>query len=103
MQIVAVLLKKMQSGEKLAPDKLLMLKDAKMKNDLGKKRLEEINARLNELQEAMEMKRSGMVKVYGVIYQGCKIVISDAVYYVKTEFQHARFVKDRADVKIESY
>ena len=102
-QVMAVLLKKIQAGEKISPEKMTMLKDAKIKNDICKKRQDAILNRLEELMVEMEMKRSGMVKVHGYIYQGCKIIISDAVYYVKKEFQHARFVKEGADVKIEAY
>ena len=51
----------------------------------------------------MEMKENGMIRVSQTAYSGCKITISGAVYYVKTDISHARFIKDRGDVKVDVY
>ena len=55
------------------------------------------------LQDDMEMKENGMIRVSQTAYSGCKITISGAVYYVKSELSHARFVKERGDVKVDAY
>ncbi|MBE5929577.1 MAG: DUF342 domain-containing protein [Lachnospiraceae bacterium] len=103
MQNLALLAKKLKQGEQLPVDKILLLKQTQKRVAEIDKEMEEIDARLDELQDDMEMKENGMIKVSQTAYSGCKITISGAVYYVKTEISHARFIKDRGDVKVDVY
>lgn len=102
-QNLVLLAKKLKQGEQLPVDKLLLLKQSQKRIAEIDKEMEEIDARLDELQDDMEMKENGMIRVSQTAYSGCKITISGAVYYVKTEISHARFVKDRGDVKVDAY
>ncbi len=103
MQNLALLAKKLKQGEQLPVDKLLVLKQSQKRVAEIDAQIEEIDKRLEELQDDMEMKQNGMIRVSQVAYSGCKITISGAVYYVKTDISHARFVKDRGDVKVGTY
>ncbi|MGN1083999.1 MAG: FapA family protein, partial [Lachnospiraceae bacterium] len=102
-QTLVMLVKKLKQGEQLPVDKLLLLKQSQKRIGEIDIRTEEIEKRLDELKDDMEMKSNGMVRVSQTAYSGCKITIAGAVYYVKTELSHARFVKDRGDVKIDAY
>ena len=103
MQNLALLAKRLKQGEQLPVDKLLLLKQSQKRVAEIDAQMEEIDNRLDELQDDMEMKENGMIKVSQTAYSGCKITISGAVYYVKTDISHARFIKDRGDVKVDAY
>ncbi len=103
MQNLALLAKKLKQGEQLPVDKILLLKNSQKRIAEIDKEMEDIDARLEDLQDDMEMKENGMIRVSQTAYSGCKITISGAVYYVKTEISHARFIKDRGDVKVDAY
>lgn len=103
MQNLALLAKRLKQGEQLPVDKLLLLKQSQKRVAEIDAQMEEIDNRLDELQDDMEMKENGMIKVSQTAYSGCKITISGAVYYVKTDISHARFIKDRGDVKVDVY
>jgi len=102
-QNIVLLAKKVKQGEQLPIDRLLLLKQSQKRVAEIDKQIEEIDKRLDELQDDMEMKENGMIRVSQTAYAGCKITISGAVYYVKTDISHARFVKDRGDVKVDAY
>ena len=102
-QNLAVLAKKLKMTGQLPVDKLLMLKQSQKRIAEIDEELEAIDNRLEELQDDMEMKTNGMIKVSQTAYSGCKITIGGAVYHVKSERSHTRFVKDRGDVKLEAY
>lgn len=103
VQNIVLLAKKIKQGEQLPVDKLLLFKQSQKRVTEIEKQIEEIDQRLDVLQDDMEMKENGMIRVSQTAYSGCKITISGAVYYVKTELSHARFVKERGDVKIDAY
>lgn len=103
VQNIVLLAKKVKQGEQLPLDKLLLLKQSKKRVAEIETQLEDIDKRLDELQDDMEMKENGMIRVSQTAYSGCKITISGAVYYVKTDIAHARFVKERGDVKVDAY
>ncbi len=102
-QNIVLLAKKLKQGEQLSVEKLLLLKNSQKRVTEIEAQIEEIDKRLDELQEEMEMKENGMIRVSQTAYSGCKITISGAVYYVKSDLSRARFVKERGDVKISAY
>lgn len=102
-QTMVLLAKKLKQGEKLPVDKILLLKQSQKRIGEIDAEVEEIDNRLDELAEDMEMKSNGMIKVSQTAYSGCKITIGGAVYHVKTDLSHTRFVKDHGDVKLEAY
>lgn len=102
-QNIVLLAKKVKQGEQLSVDRLLLLKQSQKRVAEIEQQIEEIDNRLEELQDDMEMKENGMIRVSQTAYSGCKITISGAVYYVKSDISHARFVKERGDVKVDAY
>ncbi len=103
MLILSNLVKRLKLGEKLPLDKMLQLKRSNERREEIHKRNADIDIRLNELKELIDSYVGGAVRAQGTIYPGCKIVISNAVYYVKNETTYCRFYKERGDVKLDVY
>ena len=82
---------------------MLQLKHSNERREEIHKRNADIDIRLNELKELIDSYVGGAVRAQGTIYPGCKIVISNAVYYVKNETTYCRFYKERGDVKLDVY
>ncbi|MCH5273159.1 MAG: DUF342 domain-containing protein [Lachnospiraceae bacterium] len=102
-QTIVMLVKKIKSGEQLPMDKLVLLKQSQERVAEIDTIVEQNDKQLEELQDDMDMKGNSMIKVSQTAYSGCRITIGGAVYQVKTELAHARFVKDHGDVRIDSY
>lgn len=100
MMSLAVYAKKLKSGEQLPVDKILWIKQAKARIEEIDQELERADERIGELEEDMEMKGNGCVKVSQTAYSGCKITIAGANYHIKSDLSHLRFVKENGDVKI---
>lgn len=103
LQILLTLAKRIKLGEKLAPDKLLQLKNATATKETLEKRKTEIAERLKTLKDTIDSYEGGCVKVSSTIHPGVKLTISNAVYYVKTEASYCRFIKEAGDVKLTGY
>lgn len=100
VQILTLFAKKIRGGEKLPTDKLLYIKTLTQgKEDLENK-IVEIENKLNRLESIIESNDSGCVKIGSMIYPGCRVVISNVVYFVRTEMSHCRLVRDRADIRV---
>lgn len=97
------LVKRIKLGEKLSPDKLLNLKKTNERKEWLEKRNGEINERSAALKEQIDSYVGGRVRAEGVIHSGCKIIISNAIYYVKTDTSFCSFYKDAGDVKLDVY
>jgi hypothetical protein len=58
--------------------------------------------RVNELQEEVENRNAGIVKVSGIMYTGVRIGIGSIYYYVKEELKYVSLYKDGAEIKLSS-
>lgn len=103
MQTLTGLAKKVKMGEKLQGDKLLQFKISTGQRELLLKREEEINMRMERLREEIDSYEGGAVKIQGNVYNGSKIIISNAIFYVRQEISYCRFIKRQGEVKVESY
>lgn len=103
MLTLTALAKKIKMGEKLQGDKLLQFKISNGQRELLLKRGEEIKGRMEVLREAMDSYEGGSIKVQGNVYNGCKIIISNSIFYVRQEIAYCRFIKRQGEVKVESY
>ena len=64
------------------------------------KKLEKDMARYMSLSEEIEEDAGGNVVIQGTIYPGCRIIISNVMYFVKSEVSHSKFVREGADIRI---
>ena len=102
-QNLLLYLKKLKSGEKLPADKMLLIKSMSVNKDALEKKKTEAMERMEELQSYIDDNESGCVKISDTIYPGCKVIISNVVYYVRKETVHCSLVRDRADIKVGPY
>ncbi len=102
-QNLLLYLKKLKGGERLPADKMLMVKSMSVNKDALEKKRAEAIARMEELQTFMDDNESGCIRISDTLYPGCKVVISNVVYYVRKETVHCSLVRDRADIKLGLY
>lgn len=101
-QGISIIHKNLQTSSKVAYDKLDNLKQFTQASIQINAKLKESIERYNELKPEVEGNASGMIKVYDTVYPGTKIIISNVVYYVKDSLQYTKFIRDRADIKLET-
>jgi uncharacterized protein (DUF342 family) len=102
-QNILLYLKKIKNGEKLSPDKLILVKTMNVEKEQRESKRAQLLERMNYLQEFMNNNASGAVKVSDTIYPGCKVVIAGIVYYVRKECVRCALIRDGADVVLTSY
>lgn len=59
--------------------------------------------RMTELQAITGEQSGGCVRISGVIYPGCKVVLYNTPYHIRSAMKYCRLIKDRADVKMVEY
>jgi len=97
-QILDLLQKKYNS--QIPADKLITYRVTKETYDRYLVELEDNQERYNALMQIFDKNESGSIIIEKNIYSGCKIVISNIVYYVREEMFCKRFVKDDVDIRI---
>ncbi len=98
-QTVALIRKRLQAGA-VPFDKMGTLRQMTQSNITLDAQLQDARRRYDELKVDMDGNANGMIKVQDTIYPGTKIVISNVIYFVREEIHHSKFVRDRADIKI---
>lgn len=97
------LLTKMSKNSELPLDKkLLLAKSVQLKLQLQQKQ-EKILGEQNELEIYFEELSRGKVKVYDVIYPGCRIIIGSSMMYIKDSIKFVSFYRANAEIKMGSY
>ena len=99
-QVVASAHKKLQSGSSMSFGQLESLKQLTKTSIYLNTQLTEATVRYDILKIDVESNASGMILVKDVVYPGTKIIISNAVYFVRDAVHHTKFVRDRADIKL---
>ncbi|ROR30794.1 hypothetical protein EDD66_102449 [Mobilisporobacter senegalensis] len=103
LQVVTLLQKKMDLGEKLTADKLNYLQIAS-KNSLAlEENIEKAKARFEDLKVVIENTEGGKVRVSNIAYPGVKIVISNVIYFVRSEQHYCQFLREGADILVKPY
>lgn len=103
VQVVTLLQKKLDLGEKLTADKLNYLQVAS-KNSLAlEDNIGKIKTRYEELKVIVENTDGGRVKVSNIAFPGVKIVISNIMYYVRSEQHYCQFLREGADILVRPY
>ena len=97
-QIIDLFQKKYNN--QIPADKLITYRVTKDTYDRYQVELEENKERYEALAGVINQNESGCIIVDKTIYSGCKIVISNVVYYVREEMFCKRFVKDDVDIKV---
>lgn len=101
--VLATLTMRLKKGDKLTPDQLRNFKqlstEYKELNDTILKQMDEYDAYLEQVDMT---DTEAVVKVSECAYPGTKITISEVYTQLKAPAQHARFVKEGADIRIKA-
>lgn len=100
-QVLTRFKKKLSNGEKIPQDKLLYLQTVSKSYSRVEENITEAETRYVELKEVIENTEGGCIVVKNVAYPGVKIVISNVVYFIRSETHFSQFVRDRADIKVK--
>lgn len=100
VQQILELFKKKYGLNNIPPHKLSTYILAKETCVKYTKDLEVATARYEVLSNVMEENDNGTITVDGVIYPGCKVVISNVPYYIRNELYAKAFIKDGVDIKV---
>ncbi len=100
-KVVNLYTKKLQQDGKLPEDKMKALKNATQKKKEIEDNLEEAEERFHYLEDEMEHNSNGRIQIENIAYPGVKVVISNIIYYVKSEIQHGQLIRDGADIRVK--
>lgn len=103
LPIVETFKQKISEGEKLSQDKIDYIRMATENCIALRRELKKNSRRRDKLQLEINNSDKGSIRVEKLAYPGVKIVISNVVYFIRKEVQYARFIRDRADIKIVPY
>lgn len=97
------LLTKMSKSMDLPEDRRNLLnKSIQLKLQLKQKQEQILNEQ-KELDEYLEELSKGKVKVYDVIYPGCRIIIGSSMMHIKDPIKFVSFFRVNAEIKMLSY
>ena len=99
-KIVSNYARRIKNGETFETRVLNNVRESAKRKEFLEKRLEKDMDRYMNLSEDIAENESGNVIIYGTIYPGCRIIISNVMFFVKSEISHSKFIRDGADVRI---
>lgn len=99
-QIIELFEKKFGGRENIPSDRIVTYISAKETYEKFVERQAKSKARYYELSTLMESNENGYVRVEGIIYPGCKIVVSNVIYYVRKDIMYSKFIREGADIKV---
>lgn len=102
-KIVDMYSKKLAKGDKLPPDKLAALKQAKQVVESATKEFKENQQQMEQMQEEIMANSNGVIKVQSVLYPGVEVTIADVQMHVRNETKYCRLVRDGADIRVQAY
>jgi uncharacterized protein (DUF342 family) len=101
--ILVTLTMRMKKGDKLTPDQMRTIKQL---SEEYKTLTETINTRMDEYDKYMDSvditETDSVVKVSECAYPGTRLTISEVYLQLKAPTQHARFVKEGADIRVKA-
>lgn len=100
LPIIDTYKRKISQGEIFSQEKLDYIRIATNNCIMLRKELKECQNQFEQLRAEIGNNDEGWIKVENIVYPGVKIVISNVIYYIKTEVHYSKFIRDRADIKI---
>ena len=99
-KIVDMYSKRIAKGDKLPPDKLATLKNAKQAVEAANEEFHKEQELLEHYQEVINADSNGQIKVMSLLYPGVEVTIADVVMHVRNEMKYTRLVRDGADIVV---
>lgn len=100
---VIKLLKRLESVDKLTPEKELILSKSVKSRLFYINRLEELREELATLEEILSQSAQGKVRAQIIIYPGTRVTIGTAYLNVKENLHYCTLYRDGADVRVGPY
>lgn len=101
-QVIVLLNKKKELEGDLDEQKKVMYISATRNKIFLNNKIGLSEKRLQELQEDVEKRHDGRIKVRNTVFPGVRITIGTSKYFVRDELKYVCMVKDGADVKLTS-
>ncbi len=98
-QFLSVYKSKLERGDKLPEDRLNQIKLVNKKVQILDMEMRKVEEQCAIIREEIEQYSNGKIKIEKIAYPGVKLMISNAVYYVKEEIRRCQFIKERAEIK----
>lgn len=102
-QTLVLFARKIKAGEKLPTDKIVSIRTITGVKESNTKKLKELEHTQEKLRAIIDNNDRGCVKIGSTIYPGCKVVISNVVYFVRTEMARCTLVREEADIRVGPY
>ena len=101
--VIVTLTQKIKQGQQLTMDQLRYFKQLSEEYKQAREDLAKLNDEYMDLQDKLEdMPVESVVKVSDFAYPGTKITISGVYTVLSKPTQHARFVRDGADIRVKA-
>lgn len=100
-QALIMFRKKLTMGISITEEKKEYLKQITQNNIMLETQIREAKKRYDDLRIEMDNNSSGVIKVSDIVYPGTKMVISNVIHFVREETHHSKFVRDRADIRVQ--
>lgn len=97
--VLAAFGKKLGLGVKFSPDQLQRLQRMSLEAKEGESFILESVKEIQEIEEVFSLETAACVTVKETVYPGTRIMISDAVFYVKDGLRFCKFTKQDGEVK----
>lgn len=100
LPIIDTYKRKLSQGEVFSQEKLDYIRIATNNCIMLRKELKDCQNKFEQLRAEIGNSDEGWIKVENIAFPGVKIVISNVIYYIKSETHYSKFVRDRADIKV---
>lgn len=102
-QILMLFKKRLDSGQKIPPDKVAVIQAAGKDKIRLEERQETLHALLEETKKQIESNAKGYLKISDTIYPGVRIQIANTQYVVKDELRYCRFRLEGGEIISDTY
>lgn len=102
-QILVLFKKRLDSGQKIPPDKVAVIQSAGKDKIRLEERQEVLKASIEETKTQIESNAKGCLKISDIIYPGVRIQIANNQYVVKDEMRYCQFRLQEGEIKSDTY
>lgn len=91
--------KKMGLGEKFTKEQMEKLQELQKTVTENEQKVAQSLKEIEEIEGLLNTETSACIKARGFVYPGVKIVISDAMLYIRENLTYCRFVREKGEIK----
>ncbi len=102
-QILTLFKKRLESGQKVPPDKVAVIQTAGNDKQRLEERQEVLKQAIEECQQLIEANAKGRLRIGDMIYPGVRVSIANNLYIVKNELKYCQFHLRQGEVVVDSY